>query len=121
MKSFVLLLCTLSISTLSLAEDLILVRKDKEEVSYYEPHTIRRSGQFVMAWMVTLKDGKKHSEYLSEFDCEKAMYRQLSLRVFTSESSVVSGDAIYKQWFAVPNTSQVLGLLFEKVCTASNR
>jgi hypothetical protein len=120
-KSFVLLLCTLSLSTLSLAEDLILVRKDNEEASYYEPNTIRRTGQFVLAWVVTLKDGKKHSEYLTEFNCEKAMYRQLSLRVFESESQVVSGDSIYKQWFDVPNTSQVLGLLFKKVCVASNR
>ncbi len=121
MKHFVLLLSLLSISTLSFAEDMILLRKDKEEASYYEPHTIRRTGQFAMAWVVTLKGDKKHSEYLSEFNCEKAMYRQLALRVFTSSTQVVSGDAIYKQWFDVPNTSQVLGLLFQKVCVGHDR
>ncbi len=116
-----LLLCTLSVSTLSLANDLILIRKDKDEASYYEPNTIRRTGEFVLAWVVTLKDGKKNSEYLIEFNCEEATYRQLSHRVFVSESQVVSSDAIYKQWFDVPNTSQVLGLLFTKVCPAGNR
>src|SRR5580658_6830527 len=92
MKRVVLLVCTLSLSTLSLAEDLILVRKDKEGASYYEPNTIRRSGQFAMTWVVTFKSGEKASEYLTEFDWQKAMYRQISLRVFTPESSVVSGD-----------------------------
>ena len=53
-KNSMLLLCILLIPTLSLAEDLSLIRKDKDEVSYYEPHTIRRTGQFVMAWVVTL-------------------------------------------------------------------
>ncbi len=115
-----MLLCTLSISTLSLAEDLSLLINKKEEASYYEPNSIRRTGQFVLAWVVTLKGGKKHTEYLTEFNCDKAMYRQLSLRVFESESQVVSGDAIYKQWINVPDTSQVIGLLFPKVCAVSN-
>ena len=121
MKTFVLLLSTLSVSTLSLANDLVLLRSAQGEASYYESNTVRRTAQFVMAWVVTLKAGERQSEYLSEFDCEKAKYRQLSLRVFQSESQVVSGDAIYREWFDVPNTSQVLGLLFSRVCSPGNR
>jgi hypothetical protein len=117
----VLLLCTLSLSAAALEEDLILLRNDKGEASYFEPNTIRRTGAFVMAWVVTLQDGKKRSEYLSEFDCENAKYRQLSLRVFDSASQVTSSDAIYKQWIDVPNTSQILGLLFTKACSAGTR
>jgi uncharacterized SAM-binding protein YcdF (DUF218 family) len=114
-KSFIILVCILLISTLSFAEELILVREDKDEASYYEPNTIRRTGQFAMVWVVTLKHGEKHSEYLTEFDCNRATYRQLAHRVF-AEGQIVSGDAIYREWFDVPNTSQVLGLVFKKVC-----
>ncbi len=121
MKSFVFLLCSLSISTPSLAEDLVLLRTEKGEATYYEPNTVRTTGHFAMAWAVTSTDGKKQSEYLSEFDCEKALYRQLSLRVFVSESQIQSSDAIYRQWFHVPNASQVLGLLFAKVCPVRPR
>lgn len=114
-KSVVLLVCILLISTLSFAEELVLVREDKDEASYYEPNTIRRTGQFALVWVVTLKRGEKHSEYLTEFDCNRATYRQLAHRVF-AEGQIISGDAIYREWFNVPNTSQVLGLVFKKVC-----
>jgi hypothetical protein len=69
-----------------------------------------------MAWVVTFKQDKKDSEYLTEFDCKRATYRQLAHRVFESSSEVVSGDAVYREWFAVPNDSQVVGLLFNRVC-----
>ena len=73
----------------------------------------------MMVWTVTIKDGKKHSEYLTEFDCKKGIYRQISLRVFDSDLKVISGDAIYKEWFDVPSTTQVLGILFSKICTGN--
>jgi hypothetical protein len=113
--------CNLSASTLSVAEELVLVREDKDEASYYEPNTIRKTGQFSLVWVVTLKRGEKQSEYLTEFDCKRAMYRQVALRVFTAEHQVISGDANYRQWFYVPNTSQVLGLLFKKACPEAQR
>jgi hypothetical protein len=116
MKRIVPLLVLVLTSTSSLAQDLFLLRMDADETSYYEPNTVRRTGQFVMAWAVTFKQGKKHSEYLTEFDCRKAMYRQLALRAFVSSSEVISGDAVYVQWFTVPSSSQVLGLLYEMVC-----
>jgi hypothetical protein len=115
------LVCILSASTLSVAEELVLVREDKDEASYYEPSTIRKTGQFSLVWVVTLKRGEKHSEYLTEFDCNRAMYRQIALRVFTAEHQVISGDAIYRQWFDVQNTSQVLGLVFKKACPEAQR
>ena len=31
------------------------------------------------------------------------------------------GDAIYRKWFVVPNTSQVLVLVFEKACAEPQR
>ena len=117
MKSLVVVLCLLSISSLSFAENLVLLREDKDQTSYYEPDTIRRTHQLAMAWAVTKKDGKKHSEYLTEFDCKSGKYRQLSLRVFPSESKVTSADAIYREWFNVPPTTQVLGILFSKICS----
>jgi hypothetical protein len=116
MKRIVPLLVLVLTSTSSLAQDLFLLRMDADETSYYEPNTVRRTGQFVMAWAGTFKQGKKHSEYLTEFDCRKAMYRQLALRAFVSSSEVISGDAVYVQWFTVPSSSQVLGLLYEMVC-----
>lgn len=119
MKNLVVLLCMLSIPSLSFAENMVLLRKDKESTSYYEPDTIRRTQQLVMAWVVEKKDGEKHSEYLTEFDCKKGLYRQLSLRAFESDSRVISGDAIYKEWFNVPPTTQVLGILFSKICTGN--
>ena len=114
------LVCILSASTLSVAEELVLVREDKDEASYYEQNTIRKTGQFALVWVVTLKRGEKHSEYLTEFDCNRAMYRQVALRVFNAEQ-VISSDAIYRQWFDVPNTSQVLGLVFKKACPEPQR
>lgn len=105
MKNFVILLCMLSIPSLSFAENLVLLRKDKEYTSYYEPDTIRRTQQLAMVWAVERKDGKKHSEYLTEFDCKQGIYRQISLRSFLSDSSLISGDAIYRQWFKVPSTT----------------
>ncbi len=120
-KTLVLLTWSLFASAPSLANDLVLLRIDQGEASYYEASTIRRTGQLVMAWIVTVKNGQKHSEYLSEFDCEKAKYRQLSLRSFASSSQVVSTNAVYKEWLDVPNTTQILGLLFAKVCAASSR
>ena len=108
-----------SIPSLSFAENLLLLRKDKEYTSYYEPDTIRRTQQLVMVWTVEKKDGRKHSEYLTEFDCNQGMYRQISLRTFASDSKVISGDAIYRAWFDVPPTTQVLGILFSKLCTAN--
>ena len=121
MKQVVLLFCALLSTTSLFAEDLVLLRTDQKESSYYEPHTIRRTGPYVMVWVVTRVDRQKNSEYLLEFNCEKAVYRQLSLRVFASESQVVSGNVVYKQWFNVPRVSQVLGLLFKEVCVASSR
>lgn len=115
------LLCILSASTVSVAQELILLREGKDEASYYEPNTIRKTGQFTLVWVVTLKHGEKNSEYLTEFDCNRAMYRQVALRVFNAERQVISGDAIYRQWFDVPNTSQVLGLVFEKACAEPQR
>lgn len=117
MKNLVILLCMLSIPSLSFAENLVLLRKDKEYTSYYEPDTIRRTQQLVMVWAVTKKDGEKSSEYLTEFDCKKGLYRQLSLRAFEFNSRVISSDVIYKEWFNVPPTTQVLGILFSKICT----
>jgi hypothetical protein len=110
------LLCILLIPAFSLAEDLLLLRKDADETFYYEPHTVRKTGQLVMAWVVTFKQDRKNSEFLTEFDCKRARYRQLALRGFESNSEVLSSDAVYVQWFAVPDNSQVLGLLFPKVC-----
>jgi hypothetical protein len=115
------LVCILSASTLSVAEELIIVREDKDEASYYEPNTIRKTGQFALVWVVTLKRGEKHSEYLTEFDCNRAMYRQVALRVFNAEHQVISSDAIYRQWLDVPNTSQVLGLVFKQACPEPQR
>jgi hypothetical protein len=109
----------LSIPSLSFAENLVLLRKDKDSTSYYEPNTIRRTQQLVMAWIVEKKDGKKYSEYLTEFDCKSGTYRQLSLRVFGSESKVKSSDAVYREWFNVPPTTQILGILFSKICTGN--
>jgi hypothetical protein len=68
-----------------------------------------------MVWVVTLKRSVKDSEYLTEFDCNRALYRQLAHRVFAA-GQVRSGDAVYREWFDVPNTSQILGLVFQKVC-----
>ena len=116
MKHLARLLCLLLVSTSALAEDLFLLRKDADETSYYEPHTVRRTGQLVMAWVVTFKQDRKDSEYLTEFDCKRATYRQLALRVFASNSEVSSSDAVYVKWFAVPSSSQILGLLFKRVC-----
>jgi hypothetical protein len=118
MKIFIML-CILSIPSLSFAENLVLLRKDKDSTSYYESDTVRRTQQLVMVWAVTKKDGKKHSEYLTEFDCKSGVYRQLSLRVFESDSKVTSGDAVYREWFNVPPTTQILGVLFSKICTSS--
>ena len=116
------LVCILSASTVSaVAQELILLREDKDEASYYEPNTMRKTGQFTLVWVVTLKRGEKHSEYLTEFDCNRAMYRQVALRVFNAERHVISGDAVYRQWFDVPNTSQVLGLVFKKACAEPQR
>ena len=115
------LVCILSASTLSVAEELVLLREDKDEASYYEPNTIRKTGQFTLVWVVTLKRGEKHSEYLTEFDCNRAMYRQVALRVFNAERQVISSDAIYRQWLDVPNTSQVLGLVFKRACPEPQR
>jgi hypothetical protein len=116
------LVCILSASTLSVAQELILLREDKDEASYYEPNTIRKTGQFTLVWVVTLRRGEKHSEYLTEFDCNRAMYRQVALRVFNAERQVISSDAIYRQWLDVPNTSQeVLGLVFKKACPELQR
>ena len=44
-----------------------------------------------------------------------------ALRVFNAERQVISSDAIYRQWLDVPNTSQVLGLVFEKTCLEPER
>jgi hypothetical protein len=115
-KNIVIILCMLSTSASSFAENLVLLRNDKESSSYYEADTIRRTQQFVMAWAIEKKDGRKHSEYLTEVDCKKGMYRQISLRTFSSDSSVVSADAIYKEWLKVPSNTQVIGLLFSKIC-----
>jgi hypothetical protein len=113
-----LILCILLVSTSSLAsDDLSLLRKDADETFYYEPHTVRRTGQLVLAWVVTFKQDRKNSEFLTEFDCKRAIYRQLALRGFTSNSEVLSSDAVYVQWFAVPDSSQVLGLVFKRVCS----
>ena len=117
MKSLVVVLYLLSITSLSFAENLVLLREDKDQTSYYEPDTIRRTHQLAMVWAVAKKDGKKHSEYLTEFNCKSGTYRQLSLRVFPSESKVTSTDAVYREWFNVPATTQVLGILFSKICT----
>ena len=119
MKSLVVVLYLLSISSLSFAENLVLLREDIEQTSYYEPDTIRRTQQLAMVWAVTKKDGKKHSEYLTEFNCKSGTYRQLSLRVFDSGSKVTSSDAVYREWFNVPPTTQVLGILFSKICTGN--
>lgn len=119
MKNLVILLCMLSMPPLSFAENLVLLRKDKDYTSYYEQDTIRRTQQLVMAWAVEKRDGKKYSERLTEFDCKKGIYRQLSLRIFEPDSTVISGDAIYKEWFNVPSTTQVLGILFSKICTGN--
>ena len=117
MKHLGPLLCSLLVSTSSLAaDDLLLLRKDATKTFYYEPNTIRRTGQLVLAWVVTFEQDTRHSEFLTEFDCKRATYRRLALRVFASNSEVLSSDAVYVQWFAVPNTSQVLGLLFPRVC-----
>lgn len=118
-KKLVIMLCMLSIPSLSFAENLVLLRKDKDQISYYEPDTIRRTQQLVMAWAVVKKDGKKYLEYLTEFDCKKGIYRQISFRGFDSDSKVISGDAIYREWFNVPSTTQVLGILFSKICTGN--
>jgi hypothetical protein len=69
-----------------------------------------------MAWVVTFKQARRDSEYLTEFDCKRVTYRQLAHRVFWSNSEVLSSDAVYVQWFAVPSDSQVVGLLFKRVC-----
>lgn len=118
MKSIAIILCLLSFPSVTFAENLILLRKDKDQTSYYESDTIRKTQHLVMVWTVTkTMMGKKHSEYLTELNCKTGEYRQLSLRVFDAESKVVSGDAVYRKWFPVPNTSQVLGVLFSKICT----
>ncbi|MBI3902550.1 MAG: hypothetical protein HY306_06350 [Nitrosomonadales bacterium] len=119
MKKLIVLLCMFLIPSLSLAGNLVLIRKDKECASYYEPDTIRRTQQLAMAWIVEKKDDEKYSEYLTEFDCKKGLYRQLSLRVFEPDSRVISSDAIYKEWFNVPPTTQILGVLFSKICTGN--
>jgi len=119
MGKIVILLCMLAIPSLSFAENLVLLRKDKDQSSYYESDTIRRTRQLVMVWAVTKKDGKKHSEYLTEFNCKSGVYRQLSLRVFDSESKVMSSDVVYREWLNVPPTTQVLGILFSKICTGN--
>ena len=49
MKKLIVLLWMLLIPSLSFAENLVLIRKDKEYTSYYEPDTIRRTQQLVMA------------------------------------------------------------------------
>ena len=115
------LVCILSASTLSVAEEIVLLRKGQNEASYYEPNTIRKTGQFTLVWVITLKRGEKHSEYLTEFDCNRALYRQVALRVFNAERQVISSDAIYRQWLDVPNTSQVLGLVFKRACPEPQR
>lgn len=117
MKKLITLLCMLSIPSLSFAENLVLLRKDKDYTSYYESGTIRRTQQLVMVWTVQKNGGKKLYEYLTEFDCKKGIYRQISFRTFFPDSTVISGDAIYKEWFNVPSTTQVLGILFSKICT----
>lgn len=116
MKSLFVALCLLSISSLSFAENLVLLREDIDQTSYYESDTIRRTHQLAMVWVVTKKDGKKHSEYLTEFDCKLGKFRSLSTRVFPSESKVTSTDAISREWFNVPPKTQVLGILFSKIC-----
>lgn len=121
MKRWLLIVAILSLPTVTSASELVLLRKDKEAAFYYETDTVRRTGNLVMAWTVELRGKLKYSEALTEFDCSKAMYRQLSLRSFGSSSQVVSGDAIYKNWFAVPDASQVVGLLFARVCKSGIR
>jgi hypothetical protein len=48
------LVCILSASTVAVAQELILLREDKDDASYYEPNTIRKTGQFTLVWVVTL-------------------------------------------------------------------
>jgi hypothetical protein len=74
-------------------------------------HTIRKTDQFALVWVATLTRGEKHSEYLTEFDCNRGTYRQVALRVLNAEHQVISSDAIYRQWLDVPGTSQVIGLV----------
>jgi hypothetical protein len=121
MKRWLLVIAILSLPIVTSAGELALLRKDKEATFYYETDTVRRTGKFVMAWTVELRGELKYSEALTEFDCSMAMYRQLSLRSFASNSQVISGDAIYRNWFAVPDASQVVGLLFAKVCASGIR
>jgi hypothetical protein len=119
MKELLILLFMLLIPSLSFAENLVLIHRDKEFASYYEPDTIRRTQQLRMVWTVEKTDDEKRSEYLTEFDCKKGLYRQLSLRTIESDSRVISSDAIYKEWFNIPPTTQVLGILFNKICTGN--
>lgn len=121
MKRWLLAIAILSLPIVTSAGELALLRKDKEATFYYESDTIRRTGQFAMAWTIEFRGKLKYSEALTEFDCSKSMYRQLSLRSFTPNSQIVSGDAIYRNWFAVPDASQVVGLLFAKVCASGIR
>lgn len=121
MKRWLPVIAILSIPIVTSAGERALLRKDKDATFYYETDTVRRTGKYVMAWTVEVRGDMKYSEALTEFDCSTAMYRQLSLRSFASNSKVISGDAIYKQWFHVPQATQVTGLLYAKVCTAATQ
>jgi len=115
---FIQLICLSALLfNLSLANEIALLRNDGQESYYYEKDTIRRTKQFVIVWDFTMKNSLKTSERLTEFDCQKGLYRQIAHRVFTSTSEVLSGDAIYKDWFKIPKPDQFTGKLYEIVCS----
>ena len=115
---FIQLICLSALLfNLSLANEIALLRNDGQESYYYEKDTIRRTNQFVMVWDFTIKDKTKVSERLTEFDCKKGLYRQLSHRGFTSQSEVISSDFIYKEWFEIPKPDQITGQIFKIVCS----
>lgn len=89
--------------------------------SVYDTRSLYVSGDYVTVWARKLAaSGKPIDEYLTEFNCKANRYRQLGLRVFVA-SAPVPGDAIYKQWFDVPDATQDLGMLFRAVCTEVTR
>ena len=107
---------SISLTSLSVANENLLIRKDAEESFYYEKDTIRRTNQFVLVWDFTIENNIRTSERLTEFDCQKGLYRQIAHRMFTS-TSVISSDFIYKDWFKKPMPDQVTGKLYEIVCS----
>ena len=73
--------------------------EDKEVVFYYDPTTIKKTGNLRRVWEIEdLKkrptDGESSSHMMFEYDCKEQRYRGLSFR--THSEPMASGKIIFR-------------------------